>query len=75
MKRCSVLVRTRSDAIKSKQDTPSSDKSRFSNTGSTTAILAACLFGCMVAHQCYYNQEANKVASVEGESEDIEEVA
>ncbi|GMI31446.1 hypothetical protein TeGR_g5200 [Tetraparma gracilis] len=43
--------------------------------GSTIAILATCLFGCMVAHQCYYNQEANKVASVEGESEDIEEVA
>jgi hypothetical protein len=47
----------------------------YFNTGSTTAIVATCLFGCMVAHQCYYNQEANKVASVYAESEDIEEVA
>ncbi|GMI24241.1 hypothetical protein TeGR_g14794, partial [Tetraparma gracilis] len=39
----------------------------YSNTGSTTAILATCLFGCMVAHQCYYNQEANKVANEEVE--------
>ncbi|GMI23928.1 hypothetical protein TeGR_g1659, partial [Tetraparma gracilis] len=43
--------------------------------GSTIAILATCLFGCMVAHQCYYNQKANKVANEVVESEDFEGVA
>jgi hypothetical protein len=38
--------------------------------GSTIAILATCLSGCMVAHQCYYKQKANKVANEEAESED-----